>query len=144
MQPDKTDWKIIDLLRREHMSNSTVARELGVSEGMVRNRIQRLKEAGILTVRALINPDVLADSQLAVVAVKVAETRLLDQKAHEIARLEHVQSVSIASGRYDLIVEVLVDSNHGLVKFLTEQLSKVKDISSTETFLLLKSVGKYV
>ena len=144
MNPDKTDWKIINALRNEHTSNNALARQMGVSEGMIRNRIQRLRDAGILTVRTLINPETLADSQLAVIAVNVAETRLLDEKAREISNLEGVLSVSIVSGRYDLIAEVLVNSNHGLVQFLTEQLSTVQGVSSTETFLLLKSYGKYV
>ena len=144
MQPDQTDWKIIEILRKNHVPNNAIAKELGVSEGMVRQRIKRLKEAGILTVRAQINPDILADQQLAVIAVNVAESMMLEKKAEEIAALENVLSVSIASGRYDLFVEVLVSSNHGLVEFLTEGLSSVKHITSTESFLMLKSFGKYV
>lgn len=144
MQPDETDWKIINILRQGNQPNNTLARTLGVSEGMVRRRIQKLKEAGILTVRALINPDVLENQQLAMIAINVAESRLLDAKANEIAELEDVQSVSIVSGQYDLLVEVLVDSNRGLVKFLTGTLSQIQGISKTESFLMLKSCRKFV
>ncbi len=42
------------------------------------------------------------------------------------------------------MAEVLVDSNHGLVDFLTRKLAGVDDVSATESFLLLKSYGKYV
>ena len=76
--------------------------------------------------------------------MRVAESRLLDVKAREIAALAGVLSVSLVSGRYDLMVEVLVDSNQGLVRFLTEELSRVKDIAQTETFLNLKSYRKYI
>jgi Lrp/AsnC family transcriptional regulator for asnA, asnC and gidA len=55
-----------------------------------------------------------------------------------------VLSVSIASGRYDLIAEVLVDSNRGLVRFLTEELSAVEGVISSESFLMLKSYNKFV
>ena len=72
MQPDDIDWRIIDILRDEYLPNNAVARRLGVSEGTVRKRIQKLKDAGILRIRALIDPDVLADQQLAMVAVNVA------------------------------------------------------------------------
>ena len=144
IQPDATDWKIIDILRDEYQSNNKIARLLDVSEGMVRRRIQRLKEAGILRICAQINPDVLEQQQLAMITVNVSESRLLEPKAKEISQLEGVLSVSIVSGRYDLIVEVLVDSNHGLVKFLTEELSSVQGIMKTESFLLLKSARKYV
>ncbi|OHE66189.1 MAG: hypothetical protein A2Z99_06810 [Treponema sp. GWB1_62_6] len=144
MQPDETDWKIIRILQAGYAPNNTIARELGISEGTVRLRLKKLKEAGILEVKALINPDVLENQQLALVAMRVAESRLLERKAEEVAALESVISVAIASGRYDLLAEVLVDSNRGLVRFLTEQLSTVEGVISSESFLMLKSYGKFV
>jgi len=144
MQPDDTDWKIIGILQEGWVPNNTIARRLGVSEGTVRSRLKRLKDAGILTIRALINPDVLANKQLVLVAMNVAESRLLECKAQEISGLPNVISVSIASGRYDLVAVVLGDSNKGLVRFLTEELSKVEGIASSESFIMLKSYCKFV
>lgn len=144
MQPDQTDWKIISILKEGYVPNNTIARRLGVSEGTVRARLKRLKEAGILQIRALINPDVLENQQLVIVAIRVAESKLLERKAEELSRLPNVLSVSIASGRYDLIAEVLLDSNRGLVRFLTEELSTIEGILASESFIMLKSYQKYV
>jgi Lrp/AsnC family transcriptional regulator for asnA, asnC and gidA len=144
MQPDDTDWAIIRILQAGYVPNNTIARELGISEGTVRLRLKKLKDAGILEVKALINPDVLANKQLALIAMRVSEARLLEHKAQEVAALENVLSVSISSGRFDLMAEVLVDSNRGLVRFLTEQLSTVDGVLSSESFLILKSYGKFV
>ncbi len=144
MNPDKSDWQIIRILSERFETNTVIAKKLGVSEGMVRQRIKKLQEAGIVKIRALRNPEVLENQQLAILTVNIAESKLLDQKAKEILELENVLSVSIVSGQYDLMVEVLVDSNKGLIKFLTEQLSKIEGISRTETFLLLKSYDKWV
>jgi len=141
---DELDWSIVNELRKEELTNSALAERLAISEGTVRQRVKRLKDAGILRVRALINPDVLARQQLASIAVMIGESRLLDQKAREISGLENVLSVSIMSGQYDLMVEVLVDSNRGLVKFLTETLPRVDGIVKTESFLMLKSYNKFV
>ena len=144
MQPDETDWKIITILKEGYVPNNTIALELGVSEGTVRARLKKMKEAGILQIRALINPDVLENKQLVIVAMRVAESKLLDRKAEELSHLKNVLSVSIASGRYDLIAEVLLDSNRGLVQFLTEELSTVEGILASESFIMLKNYGKYV
>jgi Lrp/AsnC family transcriptional regulator for asnA, asnC and gidA len=144
MQPDATDWKIIEILQKGYVPNNTIARELDISEGTVRARLKKLREAGILQVKALINPDALANKQLAVVAIRVSESRLLESKAEEVSRLENVLSVSISSGRYDLLAEVLVDSNRGLVRFLTEELSSVEGVLGSESFIMLKSYNKYV
>lgn len=144
MQPDEIDWKIINTLRESHQNNNAIARQLGISEGTVRQRLKRLKEAGIVKIRALINPEVLDKQQLATIAVNVSESSLLESKAIEIAALPNVLDVSITSGRYDLFVQVLIDSNRGLVHFLTEELSTVNNVTSTESFLMLKSFNKYV
>jgi Lrp/AsnC family transcriptional regulator for asnA, asnC and gidA len=55
-----------------------------------------------------------------------------------------VLSVSLVSGRFDLIVELLLDSHHGLVDFLTEELSQVQGIGRTESFVTLKTYSKFV
>jgi Lrp/AsnC family transcriptional regulator for asnA, asnC and gidA len=144
MQPDATDWKIIEILQKGYVPNNTIARQLDISEGTVRGRLKKLRDADILQVRALINPEVLENKQVALVAMRVTESRLLDLKAEEVSRLHDVLSVSIISGRYDLIAEVLVDSNRGLVRFLTEPLSTVQGVLSSESFLMLKSYRKYV
>lgn len=144
MQPDMTDWKIINMLSKKHIPNSTVAKKLGLSEGTVRQRIKKLQAAGILRIKALRDPDVLEKQQLAIVAANVSQANLLDRKAKEIAELENVLSVSIVSGRYDLLIEVLVDSNKGLISFLTKSLSGIKAIASTETFVTLRSYNKWI
>lgn len=144
LELDELDTRIVARLRVENMSNSALAEELGLSEGAVRQRIKKLKEAGVLKIRALINPDSLMRQQLATIAVNISESKHLDAKAREIAALENVLSVSITSGQYDLIVEILVDSNHGLVRFLTESLAHVDGIAKTESFLMLKNYNKYV
>jgi Lrp/AsnC family transcriptional regulator for asnA, asnC and gidA len=144
VQPDDIDWKIINALRESHQNNNVIARQLGISEGTVRQRLKRLKDGGIIKVRALINPEVLENQQLATVAINVSESSLLESKAIEISQLPNVLDVSITSGRYDLFVQVLIDSNRGLVRFLTEELSTIKNVTSTESFLMLKSYNKFV
>lgn len=144
MQPDKTDWQIIELLAEKHMPNNQIAKQLGVSEGTIRRRIKALQDAGIMKIKALLDPDVLKNQQMAIIMASVAETKLLKKKAVEISKLNNVSSVSITTGQYDLLIEVIVDSNKGLVSFITGTLSTVKGISKTETYMILKSYGKFV
>ena len=144
MQPDTLDWKIINILSQKDIPNSTVAKKLGVTEGTIRQRLKRLQNGGVLKIRALRNPSILENQQLAIVAATLMEAKYLDKKAREISELENVLSVSIVSGQYDFLIEVLVESNSGLVSFLTEKLSTVGGISKTETFVILKSYEKWV
>ena len=144
MQPDKLDWKIINILSKKNIPNSAIAQKLSVSEGTIRQRLKRLQNNGVLKIRALRDPNTLENQQLAVIAATLMEAKLLDRKAQEISKLRNVISVSIVSGRYDILIEVLVESNRGLVNFLTEKLSAIEGISKTETFLILKSYQKWL
>ena len=46
---DGKDWAIIELLRaNSRISNSDIGREINVSEGTVRKRIQKLRDGGII------------------------------------------------------------------------------------------------
>lgn len=141
---DVKDAEIIDLLRDGVISNSSIAEALGVSEGMVRQRIKRLRDQGILKLRGLINPEILAHRQVVWLGASVSETSLLDQKARQIAELDSVLSVSLVSGRYDLVIELLLDSHRGLVDFIVDKLSPIGGIKSTESFVTLKTYNKYV
>jgi Lrp/AsnC family transcriptional regulator, regulator for asnA, asnC and gidA len=142
--PDEKDWQIIELLRDGIISNIAIAKNLDVSEGMIRQRIKRLQEHGILSLRGLINPDLLENHHIVLLGANVNESRFLQDKALEISKLEHVLSVSIVSGRFDLIIELLLDSQTGLIEFLTEKLSTIKGITKTESFLTLKAYSKFV
>ncbi len=144
MQPDDIDWKIIDILKKGYVPNNTIAKEVGVSEGTVRSRIKKLKDANILTIRALINPDVLENKQLALIAMNLSDPHLIDKRAKEIAQLDNVLTVSLSSGRYDLMAEVLVNSNKGLVNFLTHDLATIPGITAIESFIQLKNYRKFV
>lgn len=141
---DDTDWAIITILSEENTTNNAIADELGITEGTVRQRIKRLRSAGVLKIKALIDPETLANKQLIHILANVSESHLLDKKAKEISELEGVLSVSLMAGQYDLMIELLVDSNKGLMHFITETLSTVEGIAKSETLITLKSYNKYI
>lgn len=144
MQLDEIDWKIIEILSDAYEPYTAIAKKIELSEGAVRQRIRKLLKADVLRIKGLRDPNQLPNQQLAVVAANVQRASMLDKKARQISMLENVLSVSIVSGRYDLMFEVLVDSNQGLARFLTEVLSSVEGISRTETFVTLKSYNKWL
>jgi Lrp/AsnC family transcriptional regulator, regulator for asnA, asnC and gidA len=142
---DTLDRGIIEALRRDgRVSNSAIAAQLGVAEGTVRLRIKKLLDTGVFRVAGLLDPEYLSDHQLCVIGLKVDESKHLEQRARDVTRLPEVHSVSIVTGRYDLLVEVLVSSNQGLIHFLSESLAEVPGITSSETFLLLKTYNKWI
>jgi Lrp/AsnC family transcriptional regulator for asnA, asnC and gidA len=142
---DETDWDIIGLLATDgRMTAKTMSKKLGLAEATIRNRLTKLARSNQVRIAGLINPDSFEDKVVALVAVEVKEVANLDVIGQQISELQSVQNVTIASGRYDLIIEILVDSNKGIIKFLEDELAKIKGVGKTETFLILKSFNKWV
>jgi Lrp/AsnC family transcriptional regulator for asnA, asnC and gidA len=142
---DATDRNIIEALREDgRAGNSAIGAGLGVAEGTVRQRIKKLIDAGALRVSGQVNPEVMPDHQLCVIGLNIDESKQLETRARDVSRLPEVRSVAIVTGRYDLLVEVLVASNQGLIQFLSESLAQVPGITSSETFLLLRTFDKWI
>jgi Lrp/AsnC family transcriptional regulator, regulator for asnA, asnC and gidA len=142
---DETDWDIIGLLAADgRMTAKTMSKKLGLAEATIRNRLTKLARSNQVRIAGLINPDSFEDKVVALVALEVKEVANLDAIGQQISELPSVQNVTIASGRYDLIVEILVDSNKGIIKFLENELARIKGVGKTETFLILKSFNKWV
>jgi Lrp/AsnC family transcriptional regulator for asnA, asnC and gidA len=142
---DELDRGILAALRADgRTNNSVIAAKLGVAEGTVRQRMRRLTETGVVRVSALVNPETISEHQLCVLGLKLDESSKLEARASEVSKLPEVRSVAIVTGRYDLLVEVLVASNRGLIHFLAESLAQVEGIQSSETFLLLKTYDKWI
>lgn len=142
---DELDQRIMTALRRDgREGNSAIAKRLGVTEGTVRQRIKKLLRSDMFRVVGLANPELMPEHQVCVVGLKVDESRQLETRAREVRRLPEVRSVSIVTGRYDLLVEVVVPSNRGLIQFLSGSLSSIRGIESSETFVLLQTYGKWL
>lgn len=142
---DDTAKKIIGLLSdNSRVSNKEIADELGISEGTVRNRIKNLVDNGNLKLAGLIAPDKYTEKQLIMLGVNIAASKDLQKTAEEISSFQEVKSVSITTGRYDLLVELWVDVKYGLIAFLSDSLSQVKEIVATESFVIMKSYNKWI
>ena len=120
-----------------------VAEELGVTENTVRARYKKLIEAGVLEVTALINPEMIEGHLTAMVGMKVKSADLVSA-GERIAALKGVISVRVVTGRYDLLVEILLKKGFGLLEFFTGELASVDDIRDFETFVVYKSFGHLV
>jgi DNA-binding Lrp family transcriptional regulator len=135
---DKLDRQIIALLQRDgRMANVEIARELGVAEGTVRKRLERLAESGIIHITAVVNPSVLTAATPVFVGMEV-ELQRLDEAAAELAAMPEILRVAIVAGEYDIIVEAVLSSTDQLLPFLRDRLGVVPGVKDTETFQVLE------
>lgn len=142
---DALDRKIISEFQKDgRKSSKDLARKLKVSDGTVRFRTNRLRKSSLLRFAASINPfSFSADGILAYVGMEL-EKRTHTNTMKKISQLKGVVSVCNVSGRYDLLVEIFLESRQDLNRFLLESLSGVGGINRTETFIVLDAMNKWV
>ena len=138
MNIDKINLAIIKQLRSGRKSYKKIAEDLSVSENTVRTRVHKLIDQGILEVTGLVDPEAINGHRVVMVGVKL-KTMDLVKKGEEFSKLKGVISVSVVTGRFDLILIVLLKTGFGLLEFYTEEVSKLEDVQSVETFVVYKS-----
>jgi len=138
MNIDKINLSIIKHLRNGRKSYKKIAQELSLSENTIRTRVHKLMDEGVLEISGLIDPESFNGLRVVMVGVKLATMNLV-KKGAEFSKLKGVISVNVVTGRFDLILVVLLKSGFGLLEFYTEEVSKLKDVQSVETFVVYKS-----
>ncbi len=140
MKIDETNIEIIKHLRDGRKSFSAIADALLITENTVRSRVNKLVEEGILEISGLVDPESLPGHRLIVIGVKLSTVQLV-RMGEEFTKLRGVVSVSVVTGRYDLIAQVMLNENEGfgLLEFFTKELSKIEEIREVETFVVYQA-----
>ena len=138
MKIDKTNIDIIRELKEGKKSFKVIADKLSITENTVRSRVNKLQEEGVLEICGLVDPSTLPGHRTVIIGIKLSEMNLVE-KGEEISKLKGVISVSVVTGRYDLVILVLFKKGFGLLEFYTEEIAKIKGVNSVETFVVYKS-----
>lgn len=128
---DETDKKILEVLEEDARKSFTgIAEEAGVSEGTVRNRVEKMLEEGVIE-KFTVKRGKAASK--AVVMVELETGRDIEDVLEEFPDVEIME----VAGEYDLILEVEKDSNPEINSVLDE-IRKVEGVESTETYMVLQ------
>ncbi len=139
---DEVDRQIVALLQRDgRASNVEIARELGLAEGTVRKRYERLVARGIIRVAAVVDPVRVECGARTIIGIEV-DLAQVEKVAARLAGLPEVYAVSLVTGAYDLVVEVVLPSSDQLLSFLMDKLAVIPGVKRTETCQVLKVVKR--
>ncbi len=135
---DDLDRQIISILQYDgRMPFTTIAAELGTTEGTVRRRVKQLTENGKMQIVAIVEAHNMGWDEAAMIGISV-QANLISSVADEIAKLPEVSYLFQAAGEYDLMAEVYCRDREHFVSFLNDQLHQIKGIENTESFMMLK------
>ena len=133
---DEVNKRIIEQLQRDgRMSYAGLAKVVGLSEAAVRQRVQRLLDAGVMQIVAVTDPLTLGFARQVMVGIKV--TGDMRPVADAIAAIPEVDYVVICAGGYDLLVEVVAESDEHLLEIISDRIRAIEGVRTTETFMYL-------
>ena len=133
---DHLSKQIIEQLQEDgRRSYAAIGKAVGLSEAAVRQRVQRLVDAGIMQIVAVTDPLMLGFSRQTMIGIKCGGD--LEQVADQLAAIDEIDYVVITSGSFDLLVEVVCEDDRHLLEILS-RVRGVASVTSTETFVYLK------
>ncbi|TDO55012.1 Lrp/AsnC family transcriptional regulator for asnA, asnC and gidA [Kribbella sp. VKM Ac-2527] len=136
---DDISKAIIEQLQLDgRRSYAAIGKAVGLSEAAVRQRVQRLTEAGVMQVVAVTDPLELGFARQAMIGIKAEGA--LEPIADELAGMDEIEYVVITAGSFDLLAEVLCESDEHLLRVLSDRIRQIEGVKVTETFVYLKLV----
>jgi Lrp/AsnC family transcriptional regulator, regulator for asnA, asnC and gidA len=133
---DETSKKLIELLQADgRRSYAALGKAVGLSEAAVRQRVQRLLESGVMQIVAVTDPLSLGFFRQAMIGIKCESD--LETVADALAAMDEIDYVVITAGSFDLLAEIVCESDDHLLDVLG-RIRAVPGVTSTESFVYLK------
>lgn len=134
---DDTAKRIIELLQGDgRLSYSAIAKDVGLSEAAVRHRVQKLIDSGVMQVVAVTDPLQMGFARQAMIGIKVNGN--IREVAAELSAMHQLDYIVITTGRFDILAEIVAESDDELLDIVSAQISALDRVVSTETFVYLK------
>jgi len=133
---DEISKMIIEQLQADgRRSYAAIGKAVGLSEAAVRQRVQRLHEAGIMQVVAVTDPLKLGFRRQAMIGLRCdGDTQSV---ADRLAAMDEIDYVVLTAGSFDVLLEVVCEDDDHLLEILS-RVRGVPSVRSTETLVYLK------
>jgi Lrp/AsnC family transcriptional regulator for asnA, asnC and gidA len=127
------DRDLIRLLQTDgRRSFARMSQDLGVAQKTVRRRVHELREEGIIRITTVGDPYLMGYGVTALIGVTLDGSREASAVAGELATGRRAFYVIVASGRYNVLVEVSCKDDDDLLETVERDIAGVDGVSSYE------------
>src|SRR6185312_11481586 len=139
---DETDAAIITLLQEDgRRPYGEIGEAVGLSEAATRQRVNRLRESGLVRIVAVTDPVALGRGVVATIGLRVSgDTRAA---AARLAQISQIEYVVVTAGSFDVIVDLVCATEEELLGVLNDDIrsiAEVRDIVFNVTLTTEKNV----
>ena len=134
---DAVNKAIVEELQQDgRRTYGSIAEAVGLSEAAVRQRVQKLRDAGVMQIVAVTDPLQVGFRSQAMVGIRAdGDTRVV---AERLAAIDDIDYVVLCTGSFDILVELVTEDEDTLLDLLNGVIRTVPGVRDTETFMYLK------
>jgi DNA-binding Lrp family transcriptional regulator len=146
---DLTDRRLVKQLSQDAQPGiNRLAEILAISVPTVRSRLRNLLDRNLLKIVGLLNLTERPELISAIVGINAQGRGRARELAQRISELPFVNSASVVTGRFDIIVDVTVAGDVADLYRVTSELipgaGEPGEVVSSETFVVMASCNKWV
>lgn len=136
---DKLDRKILSILSKNaRIAFKDVAEQCGVSRAAIHQRVERLKEDGVITGSGFsINPKSIGYGTCTYVGISLERGSMYKNVVKKLQNIPEIVECHFTTGPYTMMVKAYVRNNEQLMKLLNDTLQSIDGVVSTETLISL-------
>ncbi|MGD0880233.1 MAG: Lrp/AsnC family transcriptional regulator [Acidimicrobiales bacterium] len=134
---DDVNKAIVEQLQQDgRRTYGSIAEAVGLSEAAVRQRVQKMREAGIMQIVAVTDPLQVGFRSQAMVGIRAeGDAR---EVADRLAGIDAIDYVVMVSGTFDILVELVCEDEDQILDLLNGVIRRIPGVRSTEMFMYLK------
>lgn len=135
-QIDRLDKKILQLISQDaRIPFLEVARECNVSGAAIHQRIQKLRNLGIIKgSEFVIDTYKVGFQTCAYIGITLHNVKSFGNVAEELKKIPEVVECHYATGKYSMFVKIYARDNRHLLQIILERMTPIEGIAHTETF----------
>jgi Lrp/AsnC family transcriptional regulator for asnA, asnC and gidA len=134
---DDTSKAIIEQLQQDgRRPYATIGKAVGLSEAAIRQRVQKLLDAGVMQIVAVTDPLQIGFARQVMIGINISGD--LNSAAEALAAIPELVYVVMTAGSFDFLAEAVVTDDDHLLELINDQIRTVPGVRSTETFMYLK------
>jgi len=137
---DKIDCRIINLLQQDgRMSNTVIAKQLGIAEATVRTRVKRLVNEEFIRIMAVGNAQKLGFGIQGNIKIRL-DIKKKHNVIQKLAQMKEVVFINLMTGSMDIDVDFIVKSLGELNELIYNKIARIDGLITTETSVLLEVI----
>jgi Transcriptional regulators len=139
---DRIDRRILQELAADgRLSNTDLARKVGLSPSPCWQRVRRLQDQGIIRgYVAILDQEQLGAAEIVMIDVILErhDDEVVEDFGRTMRSMPEVLEVHLTTGEYDYLLKVAVAGTRGYEAFLREKLYRVRGIRHTRSSFVLR------